>query len=320
MTYLLSLDDVRAAAKRLLGVAVRTPLVPWPASDPDRPVAFKPESLQPIGAFKLRGAYNAVAVLPDERRAAGVVTHSSGNHGRALAWAARQFGIQACVVVPEGTPAVKLDGMRALGAEVREVPAPDRAVAAERLAVERGATLVPPFDCVEVIAGQGTVGLEIAEDAPDVDVVLVPVSGGGLIAGIALAISSLCPGAAVIGVEPELAADAAESFAAGHRVQWDTDRTWRTAADGLRVPQLGELTWPYIQAHVHGFVTVTEDEIRAAMRDLALGSRLVAEPSGAVAPAAALYRAAELPPGRTVAVISGGNLEPRLLAEVVSAG
>lgn len=315
MPDLVSFDDVRAAAKRLLGVAVRTPLVRWPAAGPQ--LAVKPESLQPTGAFKLRGAYNALAALPEDRRAAGVVTHSSGNHGRAVAWAAREFGVPACVVVPDGTPAVKVDGIRALGAEVLPVPVADRVVEAERVAAERDATLVPPFDRAEVIAGQGTVGVEIAEDAPDVDVVLVPVSGGGLIAGIALAINAMCPNAAVIGVEPELAADAAASFAAGRRVSWGTEQTWRTAADGLRVPEVGELTWPHIQEYVHGFVTVTEEEIRAAMRELALGARLVAEPSGAVAPAAALYRRAELPAGRAVAVVSGGNLDPDLLAEVI---
>lgn len=316
MPDLVSIDDVRAAAKRLSGIAVRTPLVPWPRPD-DRDIAIKPESLQPTGAFKLRGAYNAVASLTDAERAAGVVTHSSGNHGRAVAWAARAFGVRATVVVPDNAPTVKVDGIRAFGGEVVAVPVAERHARVEAIAAESGATVVPPYEHPAVIAGQGTVGLEIAEDASDVAAVLVPVSGGGLIAGVALAIAATCPGAKVIGVEPELAADAAESFAAGQRVTWDEQRTGRTAADGLRVPVVGELTWQHIRAYVHDVLTVTEDEMVAAMRELALGARLVAEPSGAVAPAAALYRAAELPAGKVVAVLSGGNASPEALVQAI---
>lgn len=317
MPDLVSIDDVRAAAKRLSGVAVRTPLVPWPRPGDDRELAIKPESLQPTGAFKLRGAYNAIASLTDEQRAAGVVTHSSGNHGRAVAWAARTFGVRACVVVPDSAPAVKVEGIRAFGGEVVPVPVAQRHDRVAAIAAESGATVVPPYDHPAVIAGQGTVGLEIVDDAPDVAAVLVPVSGGGLVSGIALAVAATSPGAKVIGVEPELAADVAESFAAGRRVSWDEQRTGRTAADGLRVPQVGELTWPHIRAYVHDVLTVTEDEITAAVRELALGARLVAEPSGAVAPAAALYRAADLPAGKIVAVLSGGNASPEPLAEAI---
>ncbi|MGH3097488.1 MAG: threonine ammonia-lyase [Streptosporangiales bacterium] len=316
MPELVSIDDVRAAAKRLSGIAVRTPLVPWPRPD-DRDIAIKPESLQPTGAFKLRGAYNAIASLTDEERAAGVVTHSSGNHGRAVAWAARAFGVRACVVVPDSAPTVKVDGIRAFGGEVVPVPVAERLARVEAIAAESGATVVPPYEHPAVIAGQGTVGLEIAEDAPDVAAVLVPVSGGGLISGIALAIAATCPEAKVIGVEPELAADAAESLAAGERVAWDEERTGRTAADGLRVPVVGELTWQHIRAYVHDVLTVTEDEITATVRDLALGARLVAEPSGAVAPAAAIYRSVELPAGKIVAVLSGGNASPDALAQAI---
>lgn len=314
---LVSVDDVRAAGERIRGVTVRTPLVSASIPAVDRPLAMKAESLQPTGAFKLRGAYNAVASLPSELRMAGVVTHSSGNHGRALAWAAHAFGVPAVVVSPEDTPAVKVTGMRAVGAEVVLVPAVDRETAAERIAAERGAQLVPPYNDPRIIAGQGTVGLEIIEDAPDVSVVLVPIGGGGLIAGVSLVLAALAEQATVIGVEPEFAADAADSLAAGRRVPWTDEQTVRTAAEGVRVPVVGELNWEYIRRYVHAVVTVTEDEITAAMGELARTFRLVAEPSGAVAPAAALYRAAELPGGRTVAVVSGGNVDPLVLADVV---
>lgn len=314
MSDLVTLDDVRAAAERIRGSVVRTPLVR--ASGDPRALALKPESLQPTGAFKARGAVNAVSAIPPERRAAGVVTHSSGNHGRALAWAAQAFGVPAVVVCPDDAPTVKIEGMRAVGAEVVLVAPADRHVTADRLAAERGATLVPPYDDARVIAGQGTVGLEIAEDLPEVATVLVPIGGGGLISGVALALAELCPDAKVVGVEPELAADAAESVATGRRVTWDADAVRRTVADGVRLPVVGELTWEHIRRYVHEVVTVSEDEIRSAMRELALTYRLVAEPSGAVAPAAALFHADVLP-GPVVAVVSGGNVDPALLAQVL---
>lgn len=315
MPDLVTLDDVRAAAERIRGAVVRTPLVR--ASGDPRALALKPESLQPTGAFKARGAVNAVASIPQDRRTAGVVTHSSGNHGRALAWAAQAFGMPAVVVCPEDAPAVKVDGMRAVGAEVVFVHPADRHEVADRLVAERGATLVPPYDHPWVIAGQGTAGLEIAEDLPDAAVVLVPIGGGGLISGISLALAELCPDVKVIGVEPELGADAAESLATGRRVTWDVDAVRRTVADGVRLPVVGELTWEHIRRYVHEVVTVSEDEIRSAMRELALTYRVVAEPSGAVAPAAALFHAAALPPGPVVAVVSGGNVDPALLAGVL---
>ncbi|MBO0827552.1 MAG: threonine/serine dehydratase [Streptosporangiales bacterium] len=317
MSDLVSLDAVYDARDRIREVVIRTPLV-RPSRDGDRATAVKPESLQPTGAFKLRGAYNAVAALDVGRRRAGVVAHSSGNHGRAVAWAARAFGVPAVVVTPDDAPAVKVDGMRALGAELIFV-AGEPIEPAEQVAAERGATLIRPYDAEAVIAGQGTVGVEIAEDAPDVEVVLVPVGGGGLISGVALAVAELCPKAKVIGVEPELAADASESLASGRLVEWTGGRARRTIADGLRSSRLGELPWAHVQRYVHEIVTVTEDEIRAAMRTLALDYRLVAEPSGAVAPAAAFHHDAELPPGRTVAIVSGGNVEPGVLAEVLGA-
>jgi threo-3-hydroxy-L-aspartate ammonia-lyase len=308
---LVGLDDVRAAAKRIDGRHVRTPLLPsvWIAPE----AWLKPENLQPIGAFKIRGAMNAVGALPAAGRNRGLITHSSGNHGRAVAWAAREYGVPAVIVMPDTTPEVKVRGVRALGAEVVLVPVAEREVRAETIATERRLALVPPFDHPDVIAGQGTVGLEIVEDLPDIDTVLVPVSGGGLISGIAVAVKALRPSVRVVAVEPELAADLAEGIRLGRRVSWEQARTGRTVADALRVPSVGELTWRHIEALVDDVLTVTEDEILAAMARLATDARIVAEPSGAVSVAAALNRPGAVN-GRTVAVVSGGNVDPALLA------
>lgn len=309
---------VRLAAGRLAGVAVRTPLLPCEWAPAGRPLWLKPESLQPVGSFKIRGAFNAAAGIPLPERRHGLVTHSSGNHAQAVAWVARRLGVPATVVVPHGAPAVKVDAARALGAEVVLVPAAERESAAAAVVAERGGALLPPYDHPGVIAGQGTIGLEIADDLPDVDVVLVPVSGGGLIAGIALALAARSPRAAVIGVEPELAADARASLRAGHRVALTPEATARTAADALRVPVLGELAWEHVRRFVRDVVTVSEAEIRSAARVLARRSRLVAEPAGAVATAAYLFRGAQLPPGRTVALVSGGCVDPAAYLAVLT--
>jgi threonine dehydratase len=314
-----TLADVEAAASRVAGSVVRTPLLPAPWGDPRPPLFLKPESLQPTGAFKLRGATNAVALLDGHARRHGVVTHSSGNHAQALAWAAREAGVPAVIVMPDDAPAVKIDATRALGAEVVLVPAADRERAAEELRRRRGAALVPPYDDAAVIAGQGTVGLEIVEDLPDVATVLVPVSGGGLVSGVAAAVKARRPEARVVAVEPELAGDLAEGFAAGRRTRWTPERTGRTLADGLRVTCVGELPWQHITALVDDVLTVTEDALLEAMRVLATGSRLVAEPSGAAATAAYLTRRDALPDGPVAAVVSGGNVAPDLLARALSA-
>jgi threonine dehydratase len=225
------------------------------------------------------------------------------------------------IVMPDVAPAVKVEATRALGAEIVLVPPAERRAAADAIARQRGYAYVPPFDHPDVIAGQGTAGLEIAEDATasgaGLDTVLVPVSGGGLISGVAAAIRALRPEARVVGVEPELAADAQESLRLGRLVSWAPELTYRTAADGLRMA-LSALTWEHVRALVDDIVTVSEDEIRHAMRILATGSRLVAEPSGAVTTAAYLYRRDALPAGRNhVAVVSGGNVDPALLAGVL---
>jgi threonine dehydratase len=313
-------DEIRKAQQRIAGVATRTPLLPaaWAASA-GRTFALKAENLQPIGVFKLRGAYNAIAALCEERRPSMVVTHSSGNHARGVAFAARAFDIPATIVMPDTTPAVKVDAARALGAAIEIVHPSEREERAQTIAAEQGAVLVPPYDDPLVIAGQGTVGAEIVADAPELDVVIVPVSGGGLISGVAVAVKAARPQVKVVGVEPELAADARESLRAGERREWPVQQVQRTIADALRVPTVGELPWEHIQAYVDDIVAVTDDELRAAVRELALRSGLVAEPAGAASVAAYLFHADELPPGqRCAAVVSGGNIDPALFAEIVS--
>ncbi|MGH3759146.1 threonine ammonia-lyase [Actinophytocola sp.] len=314
---LVTVEEIAAAAERIVDTAVRTPLLPCDWADADRPLWLKPENLQPIGAFKIRGAANAMARIPESARPRGVVAYSSGNHAQAVAYVAKRFGLPATIVVPENTPAVKIEATRSHGAEVVVAAITDREIVAERLVTERGATLVPPFDHPDVIAGQGTIGLEIAAELPSVELVLVPVSGGGLASGIATAIKARCPAARVVGVEPALAADAAESLAAGRLVRWPAADRARTIADGLRA-EPSELTFAHLSTLVDGIVTVSEEEIRAAVALLARRAHLVAEPSGAVTTAAYLHRAADLPRGRTVAVVSGGNIDPTDLAALLA--
>jgi len=309
---LVRLDDIRDAAARVSGLVVRTPLLPCPWAGE---LWLKPESLQPIGAFKLRGATNALHRLDLERRRAGVVTHSSGNHGQALAYAGRALGVPVTVVMPDVSTRLKIDATRGYGAEVILVPQSQREIVADRLVAERGLTLIPPYDHPDIIAGQGTIGLEIFEDLSNVDVVVVPVGGGGLSSGVATAVKALAPHVAVIGVEPAVAADAAESLAAGMVRTWPEARMLSTIADGLRTP-LSELTLAHLTAYLDAIITVAEDEILDTVRTLARKGRLIAEPSGAVATAAVLHHRSELPAGRTVAVVSGGNLDPALAARL----
>lgn len=316
-SQIVSLDRIRDAAERIRGVAVRTPLLPW-----EDGVWLKPESLQPVGAFKMRGAYFRLSTLTDAERAAGVITYSSGNHAQAVARAARLLDVHAVIVMPEDAPAIKVDRVRADGAElILAAPGNDaRRALAEILATERGLTLVPPYDDPEIIAGQGTCGLEIVEDLPDVREVLVPVSGGGLISGIAAAVKGLVPGARIIGVEPEDAADAQESLAAGELRAWPTERTHQTIADGLRVNRLGDLPWAHIQALVDDIVTVSDDDMREAMRQLAIRARLVVEPSGAAGMAAHLTGAAGPLGLPRVIVLSGGNVDPEQYRSILAGG
>ncbi len=318
---MISLEDIRLAQRRVRGVALHTPLVPCPRSEEGRALYFKAENLQPTGAFKLRGAYNKISSLSLEERSSGVVAHSSGNHAQAVAYAARRMGVRAVVVMPRGASRVKLDATAAFGAEIVLVgdDSAERTRRAEALAAEHGYVPVPPYDDEALIAGQGTVGLEILEDLPDVETVLVPVSGGGLISGVAAALKQSRPEAHVIGVEPELAADARASLKSGRLVEFPAEQAGRTIADGLRVRKLGLAPFEHVRAFVDDIIAVGEDEILEAMRRLLLRVRLVAEPSGAVAFAAYLFHRDELPPTRTnVAVVSGGNVEPRFLASLLA--
>jgi threonine dehydratase len=296
--------DVACAAVRIAPHVRRTPLVRVPG----RSLWVKPESRQPTGSFKVRGAVNAIARLAAAGGATRVVAQSSGNHGQALAYAAALFGLEATVVVPATAPRLKVDAIRRRGAAVVVVPPAEREAAALELSAAQGAPLVRSDD-LDVIAGHGTVGLEIADDLERVELVLVPVCNGGLLAGVAAAIKARNPGVRVVGVEPALAADAAESFRRRRLVRWPTERTYRTVADGLRAPALGAHAWEHVRRYVDGIVTVSEESIRDAMRVLGEETGLVAEPSGAVATAAFLSRREALPPGRAVAVLSGGNVD-----------
>ena len=313
-----SLDSLRAAARVLEGVAVRTPLLDLPdlGARLGVPVALKCELLQPIGAFKIRGAYNAIARVAAQGGARGVVTQSSGNHGQAVAFAARRFGLRAVVVMPASTPAVKVEGVRRHGGEVVLAGATrsaEQGARAEAIARDEGLAMIPPFNHPDVIAGQGTCGLEILEQRPDVRTILVPVSGGGLIAGISVAVAALAPGVRVVGVEPAGAAKLTAALAAG--APRTLDRT-ESMADGLLSRSIGELTFDILRRVVREAVTVSEDEIAAGVRWLHHHTDLRPEPSGAIA-VAALLAGQVRPEGPTVAVVSGGNVDPQLYQRLV---
>ncbi len=324
---MVTLEDIRAAQSRIAGVAVRTPLLNVPLIEQKRSphpelwhLFAKPENLQPIGAFKLRGAYNRIATLTEAERRRGVISYSSGNHAQGVAYAARALGAKAVIVMPSNAPVIKREGTAALGAEIVTVGSgsEERKIRAEELAAQHGYAIVPPFNDEFIIAGQGTMGLEILEDLPDVETVLVPVGGGGMLSGIATALklASHHP-VKVIGVEPEFAADAQASLRAGHIVNWSAEQVTRTLADGLRTQCLGDITFAHIQRFVDDIVTVSEEEIREAVRRLSVNPKLAAEPSGAVAVAAFLYHRQELPQTtRNVAILSGGNIDPALLKEI----
>jgi threonine dehydratase len=310
---LVSLAAIEAAAETLEGIATHTPLVAF--GPLEARVFLKAESLQPIGAFKLRGAYVAIASLPADDRARGVITYSSGNHAQGVARAARLLGAPAVVVMPSDAPAIKRERVAADGAEIVTVgtASDERQSTAERLAAERGLAIIPPFDDDRIIAGQGTVGLEIAADLPDVAAVLVPIGGGGLASGVATAIRALRPRARIIGVEPELAADARDSLERGVIVRWPAELVSRTIADGTRTQALGVRTFAHLRAYLDHVVTVSEAEIAAGVRLAAERSRIVAEPSGALGIAAAAFHHRELGldrlDGPIVAVVSGGNVD-----------
>jgi threonine dehydratase len=313
---MVTLDDIKIAQDRIRGVAVRTPLLRCQA---DSRIAYlKPENLQPIGSFKLRGAYNKIASLSHEQRSRGVIAYSSGNHAQGVAYASRALGCKATIVMPRIAPKLKLQNTKTLGADVVEVgPSSDeRKQRAEALAAEHGYALIPPYDDETIIAGQGTMGLEILEDLPEVTTVLVCVGGGGMISGIAAAIKLQKPEAKIFGVESELGAKARASFEAGKRIAFPAEQTSRTIADGLRTQSVGERNFEHIQKFVDGFVSVGEDEIRESVRRLMRDAHLVAEPSGAVPYAAFLFHTQEFPAGKTAVIVSGGNMEWSTLQQI----
>ena len=323
MQNLVTLAEIEQAQIRLQGVVRHTPLLPFGEPEADGTQLYlKPESLQAIGSFKIRGASNRLLSLSAEERARGVIAYSSGNHAQGVASAAQRLGMRATIVMPTNSPRVKVAGTRGYGAEVVLYdPATERRedVAARIMqALAEPPVLVPPFNDAGVIAGQGTVGLEIFQDLPAVDLVLVPVGGGGLISGVAVALKTLRPSVKIIGVEPELAADAQASFRAGQIVAWPAADTNRTLADGVRTLALGDLTFAHVQHYVDDIITVSEAELRAAARRLLTEARLLVEPTAALSLAAWLFHRAELPAARcAVAVVTGGNVDPEVLAELL---
>lgn len=313
-----SLEMLRAAARGLEGVAVRTPLVPSPQLSRllGVPVALKCEQLQPIGAFKIRGAYTAVSRLSPEERSRGVITFSSGNHGQAVAFAARLLGTHAVVVMPERAPAIKVEGVKRHGGEVIIAgnSSAERRERALAIAEQRGLAVIPPYESLDVIAGQGTCGLEILEEWPEVENILVPVGGGGLIAGISAAVAALKPTTRVVAVEPVGAPKLARALEAGRPVQLEhTD----SIADGLLPLAIGNLPFAVLSSVVRESILLTEEEIAAAVRFLFHEMNLSAEPSGAATTGALLSNKVR-PAGPTVAVLSGGNISPALLERLVS--
>ncbi|MBV9103958.1 MAG: threo-3-hydroxy-L-aspartate ammonia-lyase [Candidatus Eremiobacteraeota bacterium] len=311
--------DVRAAAERLRGVAHRTPVVTSATLDErtGAHVFLKAENLQRIGAFKFRGAYNAIAQLDAERKRRGVVAFSSGNHAQGVALAAKLLGVPAVIVMPSDAPSMKLAATRGYGAEVVEYDRErmNRAELAASIAAERGATLIPPYDDPAIIAGQGTAVLELIEDAGPLDVLLVPLGGGGLLAGSCLAATALSPGVRVYGVEPEAGDDWLRSWRENRIVSIPVPKT---IADGQQTQAPGERNWAIVRALGAGILTVTDDEIRAAMRFAFERLKLVVEPSGASALAALLFGKTDSRSDKVGVVISGGNVDPARFTAAIS--
>jgi threonine dehydratase len=315
---IVTLKDIQDARVRIDKIAYRTPLARFAGVDGDGELYLKLESLQPIGSFKLRGAYNKIATLGPEERKRGVIAYSSGNHAQGVAYAARALGVKATVVMPSSAPQIKIDSTRAMGAELVLVgpSSSERQAKAEELAREHGLTIVPPYNDERIIAGAGTMALEILEQLSDVELVLAPVGGGGLISGISTAIKLSGSKAKVVGVEPAMANDAQQSLRAGRIVEISGEQTSRTVADGLRTQHVGPIAFEHIRKYVDDIVSVSEDEIREATRRLVLGGHIVAEPSGAVTSAAYFFHRDQLPKAsKTAAVVSGGNIDPAILRE-----
>jgi threonine dehydratase len=319
---MIALSDLDSARSRLQGITTRTRLIEFKLCDADpRRLFLKPENQQPIGAFKLRGAYNKIASLPEAERKRGVISYSSGNHAQGVAYAARALGVKSVIVMPNNAPAIKREATAKLGAEIVLVGpgSEERKIKAEELAAQHGYVIVPPYNDDKIIAGQGTIGLEILEDMPEVEAVFAPVGGGGLISGVAAAIKLTNPKIKVIGIEPELAADAQASLRSGKIVAFPAEQVSRTLADGLRTQSIGDINFEHIRKYVDDIITVTEEEIRQAMKYLSANPDTVAEPSGAVSVAGFIFHASELPRTKlNVAIISGGNIEPSMLKDLRS--
>lgn len=314
-----TIADVRAAAARLEGVANRTPMFHSRTIDAmvGAEVWFKGEQFQRTGSFKFRGAYNALAALPEARRRNGAVAYSSGNHAQAVALAASLFGVPAVIVMPSDAPAVKLEATRGYGAEIVQYDrlTESREAIGREIAERRGLTLIPPFDHPDVIAGQGTIALEMLDDQPDLDLILAPVGGGGLIGGIAVGARGTKPGLAVWGVEPDTADDAARSIASGSIVHIAPPDT---IADGIRTAAVGDITFPILRQELAGIATVSDDEIRSALRVLASRLKLLVEPTGAVGVAAVMEgRIPDIAGRRVGVVLCGGNADLGALGAIL---
>jgi threonine dehydratase len=318
-TAFVTLDDIRAAAGRVKDAAVRTPVLalPWPGPPPAHPFHVKCENLQPMGAFKVRGAFNMLAQLPADARARGVITYSSGNHGQGVAMAAHVMGVPAVIVMPTTAPAVKVEGVRSYGAEVifAGTTSLDRQARAEQEAAARGLSIIPPFDHPMIIAGQGTVGLELLEQVPELATVYAPMGGGGLIAGVAAAVKQARPSVRVIGVEPTGAMKMRAARDAGHPV---TLETTASIGDGIMNMRAGDRTFAHVQQFVDELVAVPDDAMAAAVKWLFRHARIVAEPSGA-ATTAAVMLGLGAPVGPVVAIVSGGNVQPDQFARYITA-
>jgi threonine dehydratase len=316
---LVTLDDIRSAAARISGIARRTPLVHGSTSPGATALRLKCENMQVAGAFKIRGAANMLARFGRDELARGVITYSSGNHAQALACAAGLLGVPAVVVMPTTAPPVKVSGTRAFGADVMfaGTTSAERKAAAERIQHARGLVMVPPFDHPWIIAGQGTVGLEIIDECPDVHEIFVPVGGGGLLAGVAAAVKALRPETRVIGVEPAGAAKMSRSLAAGSPL---TLESTASIADGLLPVRPGDLTFAHARALVDEVVTVDEDRLRDAVRYVAREARILVEPSGAASVAAVLQRYGSTADAAhpVVAILSGGNIALDQIAAILA--